>query len=203
MPSVALSNKPSSRPSLAPIIMPSIFPSSRPSVGHYPSTLPSVELLITGLNVDLTNVAIQSNDIETLESIANVFLNLFQSSDVVTVVQVKAYVDDTFVENRYLQDVSTNILIEIIGRPKNTQSSGFVSSVEDIVSSNDDTLLTSLRALMPTLSGMNVSGVRTERPSYMPSSSHQPSEEPSESQAPTVISEQVLSAVVSGAAVSN
>ena len=171
-------------------------------MGHYPSALPSIELLITGLNVELTNVAIQSNDNEALDSIADVYIQLFQGSDVVTVVQVNAYVDDTFVENRYLQDVSTNIVIEIIGRPKNTQSSGFVSSVENIVSSNDDTLLTSLRTVMPKLSGMNVSGVRTERPSYIPSSTRQPSEEPSESQSPTVISEQVLSAVVGGAAVS-
>ena len=206
----------SENPSLKPFRIPTFSPAkdhlisisfSQPSLlptksSYYPSALPSVELLITGFKIELNNVAIQSKDTETLESIADVFLNLFQTSGSVSVVDVNAYVDDTFVENRYLQDVSTNIVIEIIGRPKNTQSSGFVSSVENIVSSNDDTLLTSLRTVMPKLSGMNVSGVRTERPSYIPSSTRQPSEEPSESQSPTVISEQVLSAVVGGAAVS-
>ena len=159
-------------------------------------------MLTTGLNIKLNNVAIQSKDTETLESIADVFFQLFQSSDSVSVAQINAYVDDTFTENRYLQDVSTNIVIEIIGRTKHTQSSGFISSIENIVISNNDKLSNSFRTVMPTLSGMNVSGVRTDRPSYMPSSSHQPSEEPSESQAPTVISEQVISAVVGGAAVS-
>ena len=164
-------------------------------------------MITTGVNIELNNVAIQSNDIETLESIADVFFQLFESSDNISVVRVNAYVDDTFTKNRYLQDISTKILIEIIGRAKHTQSSGFtssgfISSVENVVSSNDNILSTSLRAVLPTFSGMNVSGVRTDRPSYMPSSSHQPSEEPSESQAPTVISEQILSAVVGGAAVS-
>ena len=152
--------------------------------------------------MQLNNVSIQANETETMESIANVFEELLESSSVFSFVQVNASIDDTFVENRYLQDVSTKLSIEIIGRLKNTLPLGFAPFVDNLISSNTEMLLSSLKQIMPTLSSMNVTGVRSEMPSNMPSSSRQPSEKPSESHAPTVTSKQVISAVVGGAAVS-
>ena len=167
-----------------------------------PSAFPSAQLSLASINIELNNVSIQANETGTMESITNEFKEFLEISSGFSVVQVNAYIDDIFVENRYLQDISTKLAIEIIGRLRNTQSSGFIPFVENLISSNYETLLTSLKKIMPTLSSMNLTGVRSDIPSHIPSSSRQPSEEPSESHVPTVTSKQVLSAVVSGAAVS-